>query len=681
MTRSETTSASKSNQADEKQKSNHTQEKYQSSTLEEALGIGAAINLRANKVYRYFTTKTIQFYREMDTFTIIQLVAVLALFAIFLIAPILNVMATAFQDEGLWSPFWFNYIFFVDKSYFPLYIFQHSDPSIFHQHPIGFIFQVRETPVIYDPAGNVLLIQGWDMGIIPNSIYVGLLTTLFSTLIGVSLAFIMARYDFRGKAVLRTLLLVPLLAIPFVGAIGIKRLLSVDGSFNLLFHEILHIWPTRIVLEGFAAVIFVQTLHFFSLTYLSSYSAFLNIDPTLEESAENLGAKGFGLFRKVTLPLALPGIEAGAILTFILSVEDLGTLVVYSGWPQVRKTLTFAIFNKIIAPTGDVQGVATAMGVILLLIAIIGFFFIRKYMSLRHYAMLSKGGTWNPRLTSSKWYHYLIFYGFIIAILSVALIPHAGIILLALAAPGSWGRTVLPSQFTLTNFGIVFIDPDIFGSIINSLVYSGTAVFIIILVGTSAAYIIARKNIPGRDWLDLLVTVPIALPGIVIAIGYLLFFSRDPFWSTFLSPLILGAPATLITMSYAIRKMPFTVRSTFAGLQQTHVELEEAASNLGASRFLVFRKIVIPLIGISILAGAMMSFVYCMSEVSTSLILGDIAAANGPITWKMYVIYNSLAMGPSLAAVMGIFLMILQIIVMAITNGILKKRSSALIGL
>jgi ABC-type Fe3+ transport system permease subunit len=457
--------------------------------------------------------------------------------------------------------------------------------------------------------------------------------------------------------------------------------MSVDGSFNLLFHEILHIWPSRIVLEGFAAVIFVQTLHFFSLTYLSAYSAFLNIDPTLEESAENLGAKGFGLFRKVTLPLALPGIEAGAILTFILSVEDLGTLVVYSGWPQVRKTLTFAIFNNIIAPTGDVQGVATAMGVILLLIAIIGFLFIRRYMSLRHYAMLSKGGTWNPRLSPSKWYHYLIFYGFIIGILTVALIPHAGIFLLALAAPGSWGRTVIPSQFTLANFGIIFIDPDIFGSIINSLVYSGTAVFIIILVGTSAAYLVARKNIPGKNWIDLLVTIPIALPGIVIAIGYLLFFSRDPIFSTFLSPLILGAPATLITMSYAIRKMPFTVRSTFAGLQQTHVELEEAASNLGASRFLVFRKIVIPLIGISILAGAMMSFVYCMSEVSTSLILGDISAANGPITWKMYVIYNALAMGPSLAAVMGIFLMILQIIVMAITNLVLKRRSAAMIGL
>ena len=519
------------------------------------------------------------------------------------------------------------------------------------------------------------------MGIIVNSLYSALLTTLFSTLIGVALAFIMARYDFRGKAILRTLLLVPLLAIPFIGAIGIQRFLSVDGSFNILFHEILGIWPTRIVLDGLMAVVFVQTLHFFSLTYLSSYSAFQNIDPTLEESAENLGAKGFTLFRKVTLPLALPGIEAGAILTFILSIEDLGTLVVYSGSSQVRKTLTFAIFSNIFAPNGTVEGVAVAMGVILLIIAAVGFFVIRKYMSLRHYAMLSKGGTWNPRLSPSKWYHYLIFYGFIITLLIVAFIPHAGIILLAFAAPGSWGRTVLPTQFTLQNFLFVFVDPDIFGSIVNSLVYSGVAAMVIVLIGTSAAYLVARKNIPGKGWIDLLVTIPIALPGIVIAIGYLQFFSKTPIISAFLSPLIAGAPAILLTMSYTVRKMPFTVRSTFAGLQQTHVELEEAASNLGASRLRVFGSIVLPLIGVSILAGVMMSFVYSMSEVSTSLVLGDINASYGPMTWKMYIVFSALAQGPSLAAVMGIFLMVLQIIVMASTNIILKKRTSALVGL
>ncbi len=681
MKESESPSSSQSNTDEEEQQRNTSERARDEASLDQVLGISAAMKLRVGRAKGYITAQASQLRRELDLFTSVQLIAVIVLFLIFLILPISYVMVSAFQVDGEWSLFWLQYIFYINKSYFPLHIVQQSGLSILQQHPIGIFFEIKERPIIYNPAGVVLVIQGVDMGIIMNSIYTGLLTTAFSTLIGVSLAFIMARFDFRGKAVLRTLLLVPLLAIPFVGAIGVKRLLSVDGSLNLLFYETLHIWPTRLVFEGFGAVILVQTLHFFSLTYLSAYSAFLNIDPTLEESAENLGAKGFTLFRKVTLPLALPGIEAGAILTFIMSIEDLGTLVVFSGSPQVRKTLTYAIFTNIFSPTGEVYGVALAMSVVLLIIAAVGFFFIRKYMSLRHYAMLSKGGTWNPRLTSCKWYHYIIIYGFIIALMSVALIPHIGIFLLAFAAPGSWGRTVIPTQFTFGNFGIVFVDPDIFGSIANSLIYSGIAVCIIVLIGTSAAYIVARKNIPGRDLLDLMVTIPIALPGIVIAVGYLLFFSQFPIFNLFLSPVISGAPAVLITMSYAVRKMPFTVRSTFAGLQQTHVELEEAASNLGASRTRVFRSIVLPLIGVSILAGAMMSFVYCMSEVSTSLVLGDIAASNGPLTWKMYTIYNALAMGPSLAAVMGIFLMILQITVMATTNVILKRQTSALVGL
>jgi len=616
--------------------------------------------------------------RELDPFSSIQLTTVLAVFALFLILPIATVMTSALLYQGVPSLFWINHIL-NNKYYFPLTIVYTPDFSPLHVHPVGFLFEVKEQPLYL--TGETLLIQGVDVGVIMNSLYVGLLTTAFSTLLGVALAFIMARYSFRGKTVLRTLLLIPLLSTPFVGAIGIQRLTSPMGSINILFYDILHIWPYRIVIDGLAAVIFIQTLHFFSLTYLSSYSAFLNIDPTLEESAENLGARGFTLFRKVTLPLALPGIEAGAILTFIMSIEDLGTPIVYEGSSQVRKTLAFAIFDNIFAPAGQVYEVATALGIIMLIIAIIGFFFIRRYMSLRSYAMLSKGGTWNPRLSPAKWYHYLIFYGFMIGLLSVALLPHIGVFLLAFAAPGSWGNTVIPTQFTMANFATVFIDPDIFNSIRNSLVYCTIAAIIIVVVGTSAAYLVARKNIPGKDWLDLLVTIPIALPGIVIAIGYLIFFSYAPVINSYLSPVIRGAPAILLTMSYTVRKMPFTVRSAFAGLQQTHVELEEAAFNLGAGRLRTFARIVLPLIGVSILAGAMMSFVYSMSEVSTSLVLGDISSTYAPITWKMKELLYGLAMGPSLAAVMGVFLMVLQIIVLATVNTVLKRRTAAMIGL
>ncbi len=644
----------------------------------------------------------------MDWFSNIQLIAVLVLFSLFLLAPIATVMLSAFTFEGTLSVYWISEVFAtyihwpmtqlfpglapiaeaVDglrnpltavESWATLEAIMGTNVVPLHYRQIGWLFEVQGQFIDWSERASAFYITGVDAGSIVNSLYAAFLTTIFATSIGVVLAFIMARYEFRGKTFLRIALLIPLLAIPFVGAVGLLRMISLDGTVNYFLYSF---FGFKIVIDGLAAVILVQTLHFFSLTYLSAYGAFQNIDPTLEESAENMGAKGFTLFRKVTLPLALPGIEAGAILTFILAIEDLGTLIVYEGSTQVKHTLTYQIFDNIWAPTGTVEGIATALGVLLLFIAMISFFFIRRYMSLRHYAMMSKGGTWNPRFTKAKWFHYLIFYGFIIAILAFALLPHLGVFLLAFAAPGSWGTgNPIPTEFWFGNFVRMFVDPEFFGSIVNSLVYSTVAIIIIIVVGTGAAYIVARKNIPGKEGLDLLVTMPIALPGIVIAIGYLIFFSNAPFLNLFLSPVLFFAPIFLITFSYTVRKFPFTVRSTYAGLQQTHVELEEAAQNLGASRVRVFFGIVLPIIGASILAGAMMSFVYCMSEVSTSIILGDINSTWGPITWKMQSALGALAMGQSMAAAMGVLLMTIQIIVMTIVNVVLKRRSEALIGI
>jgi ABC-type Fe3+ transport system permease subunit len=199
-------------------------------------------------------------------------------------------------------------------------------------------------------------------------------------------------------------------------------------------------------------------------------------------------------------------------------------------------------------------------------------------------------------------------------------------------------------------------------------------------LATGVAYIVARKKLPGMGALDLLVTIPIALPGIVIAMGYFLFFVRIPiFTNTILNPLI--TTVLLFFMALAVRKFPFTVRSTYAGLQQTNVELEEAAMNLGASRARTFAGIVIPLVAVSVLAGGMMSFVYCMSEVSVSLVLGGVQPLEAPLTWKMMDVLSQVAAGSHFAAVLGFLLMLIQIIIITIVNVVLKHRTEAMVGL
>jgi ABC-type Fe3+ transport system permease subunit len=601
--------------------------------------------------------------QELDRLTSIQLSLTLLTFIAFMVLPLLVVVYLAFFLDGRPSPYWFSLIF-SDPFYLP---FSAKATASFPYVE----FDWRIAGQILQWAGDTVYVSGLDFGVIINSLLVALFTTILSTIVGVAFAFIMARYSFPGKDILRPLLLVPLLSTPFVGAIGILRMIGRAGSLNNLFFETLGLLPFRIVLDGLTAVVFVQFLHFYSLVYLTTYSSLVNVDPSLEEQAENMGAKGFRLLRTVTFPLALPGIEAGAILTFILSIEDLGTPIVFQH-SLARKTLVYQIFSRVFSPTGQLDPLAPALSVILLIIAVVGFLVIRRYVSLRSYAMISKGGVWQPRMTKAGPLKCLLILVFSIIILSLSLIPHVGVLLLSFAQ--TWPDTILPTQFTLENYASLIQNPAISQSIANSLLYSGVAVMIIAVLGTSAAYVIARKNLPGMESLDSLITLPIAIPGIVLAIGYFTLFLGTP-----LSPIV--NPVPLLIVSYTIRKFPFTVRAAYAGLQQTHVNLEEVSWNLGASRTTTFRKITMPLIAVSILAGSMLSFVYAMSEVSTSIVLGGVNPTYAPVTWKIMDVLFQVGAGPFQAAVLGMLLMLTQIVIMTTVSVILKQRTATLAGI
>jgi ABC-type Fe3+ transport system permease subunit len=601
--------------------------------------------------------------QELDRLTSVQVSLTLITFMAFMVIPLLVVVYFAFFLDGRPSVYWFNLIF-RDSFYLP-FVFELSQSFPYLKLGWGISGQLVQI------AGDTVYITGPDFGVVANSLLVALFTTLLSTIVGVTFAFIMARYAFPGKDILRPLLLVPLLSTPFVGAIGILRMIGRAGSLNNLFYEMLGLLPYRIVFDGLAAVVIVQFLHFYSLVYLTTFSALVNIDPTLEEQAENLGSSGFRLFRTVTFPLALPGIEAGAILTFILSIEDLGTPIVFQH-SLARKTLVYQIFTRVFSPTGELDPIAPALSVILLMLALVGFLAIRRYVSLRSYAMISKGGVWQPRLTRPTGLKRLLIYAFSVTILALSMIPHVGVVLLSLAK--TWPDTILPTAFTWENYEALIENPAISASIGNSVFYSGLAVIFIAVLGTSAAYVVARKKLPGIEAFDSLVTMPIAIPGIVLAIGYFTLFLGTP-----LSPIL--NPVPLLIVSYAVRKFPFTVRAAFAGLQQTHVNLEEVSLNLGASRSATFLRITMPLIAVNILAGCMLSFVYAMSEVSTSIVLGGVNPNSAPVTWKIMDVLAQVGAGPFQAAALGVLLMVTQIVIMTTVSVILKQRTATLAGI
>lgn len=604
--------------------------------------------------------------RELDTLTGVQLIAVLVTFILFLILPLISVVAYSFTDPntGLPSLFHFQNLF-QDTNIWPWYF----DPG----SQQWYFFGDLRTVIV---GATDVTIQGWDLGAIINSIYVAIITTFFSVLLGVFLAFIVARYDFFGKSIIRTVLIFPILATPFVGAIGIKAFLGLNGLINNLFYDTLHLFPLQLQLKGLAAIIFVQSLSFFSLVYLNAYSSFMSIDPSLEEQAENLGAKGSKLFRSVTLPLAMPGIQAGAILTFILSIEDLGTPIVFQEDTQAAHTLAFQVFDSFASGSLGIDPKGPAIGIILLIFALSGFLAIRKYAGVRSYESGTKGGQWNPRVRRISNRTTVLLYAVLIPLLFLALIPQISVIMLSFAGPWA-SNSVLPTEWTLEHYSILTTYPAVTQSITFTLLYGAIATVIIVLLGTSAAYIIARRDIPGKTYFDLLVTSPIALPGIVIATGYFVLYYGTPFFPY-------DAPAFLIIMSYTVRKFPFTVRAAYAGLQSTPVVLEEASQNMGASKNQTFAKITMPLIGVSVLAGSLLSFVYSVSEVSTSLILGSLGPEQAPMTfWTKEVLasHSSSYSPANSAATLGVLMMAMQMTVITVTNKILGARSSAMTGI
>jgi ABC-type Fe3+ transport system permease subunit len=597
-----------------------------------------------------------KFRTEMDFLSWFQLIVIIVVFGLFLIAPLLTVVVGSFFPNGVLSLELITQLFNN-----PLYVpqWQPSD------------FQI----IVPSPATGTVAIWGIDMGVILNSLYVALIVTLISVVLGTGFAFIVARYDFTGKGILRTLLLFPMLSTPFIGAIGIKWFMGANGflnNFMFEFYEIFGLVWTRIEFRGLAAIILVQGLSLFSLVYLNAYSSFMGVDPALEEQAENLGATGFKLFRSVTLPLAMPGIQAGAILTFILSIEDLGTPIVYADDTQAQMNLAYQVFDSIAAESGSINPLGPAIGMLLLVFALSGFMAIRRYASLRSYAAGSKGGQWNPRTRQLSRRTTLMLYLVVIPVMFFALIPQISVILLSVS---EYRSSALLPPLTLDHYAIL-MQTDIQGAIFRTLGYAAIATFATVLLGVSAAYIISRRDIPGKTALDMLVTSPIALPGIVIAAGYFTLFYNTPFFPA-------SAPMFIIIMSFAVRKFPFTVRAAFAGLQQTPVALEEASLNVGASKNATFGKIVVPLIGVSVLAGGLLSFVYSVSEVSTSLLLGGANYSQAPLTFWIDQVNRGLppTFGVGPAACLGVVMMVLQMIVIAATNAILKTRASAMTGI
>lgn len=505
-----------------------------------------------------------------------------------------------------------------------------------------------------------------------NSALMACTTTSVCMLIALPLAVLSAKYTYPFKSVFSALILVPMILPPFVGALGMQAILGREGALNSLLGTHADIIGSA----KFWGCVIVDALHLYPVIYLNATAALANLDPALEEAADNLGCGPVRRFTRITLPLIRPGLFAGATIVFVWSFTELGTPLIFD--------YTAVVPVKIFTGLKEIENSPQpyALVVVMLALAVLIYAIGKGVFGRRGYAMYSKAaraGGERPLSGVPAW----LATGLFTLITLLALLPHIGVILTSIAAPGRWYQSVLPTEFTTSNFTQALSHPDAFTSIVNSLKLSAIAVVLSTLLGVLIAYTIVRTNVRGRQVLDALSMLPLAVPGLVVSFGYVAMTLRWPFGTdaqghhnplSFIS--VLGAtpaPFALIVVAYAIRRVPYIVRSAVAGLEQTSGELEEAAMNLGATRFTAVRRVILPLIMANLIAGALLAFSFSMLAVSEPLILAQ-QQSDFPLTRAIYAFMNRLGDGPSIASAMGVWGMALLTVTLAGASLILGKK-------
>lgn len=489
-----------------------------------------------------------------------------------------------------------------------------------------------------------------------NSLYVAAMAVVVSSIFALPLAYFTTRFNFGGALLIQTLGFVPLIMPPFVGAVAMTLLFGANGSVNLLLDEWLGF--TIPFMEGLNGVIFVESVHYFPFILINLSAALLNIDREMEESAQNLGASGFRLFKRIVFPLAMPGYVAGASLVFLKVFDDLGTPLLLN-------------VNKMLAPQAYLRitsiGISDPMGYVIsvILVAISLMALWASFLALRgkDYATIQKGGGGLMKRDLRPW-EKVACYAIVIFILLLVLSPHLGLMLLSFGT--IWSYAVMPDGFTWAHYVNVFASSTQY--ITNTLLYAGLAALIDVILGTAIAYIVLRTGLVGRKWLDYAAMGAVAVPGVVLGIGYLrTFYAFDV-------PIIDKPLATwwvIIVVALAIRRLPYALRACMAALEQLSVMLEEAAENLGATKSRTVRRIVVPLMSGGILAGFVTSFATASVELSATIMLVS-AESDAPLAYGIYEFMQSAA-GRGPGAALGIIAVLIVGIGTYVSHRIIER--------
>jgi iron(III) transport system permease protein len=495
-----------------------------------------------------------------------------------------------------------------------------------------------------------------------RSVLLGLATVVTTSILGVIIAFLLVRYEFTGRGLFSYLTIIPIIMPPLVGVLGFVFILGRAGTVNVLLMDYLGLKEPINFMYGIHGVLLVETLHLFPLMTLNILDSLSKIDPSLEEAAESVGSRGWRRIKDITLPLTTPGFVTGALLVFIWTIADFATPLVVGIQdllaPQAYLNIVQFVNVRLFKMGIVISAIMVVMAIIFLIAA-------KKYVAIKDYSSLAYSQVERKRLSPPA---NALVVVFITVVLIFAFIPYFGIFLDAFGK--AWSLTALPETFHLQAFKRVIIETPKF--IVNTIIYASGATLICLVFGVPIAWILARTNLPGRQSLDSLVTLILALPGTAIGVAYIRAYREDiPFTET--SLLSMGL---IIAIVLGVRRLPYTVRGTYASLLIVHKSFEEAAQSVGAQRLKTFKDITIPLIWKGILVGALYSFILALQESSATLLLtvpGKEVLAVG--------IFNFYTSGSrNEAAALGFILLVVGALCFIIINRLAGNRQGGVFG-
>lgn len=446
-----------------------------------------------------------------------------------------------------------------------------------------------------------------------NSLVIALGTTVFSTVIGVFFAWLIARTDLPFKRLMKAMFMVPFMLPSFICAMAWKVLLSPRaGYINKLFMALFHLDSAPIDIMSLGGIIAIETMYLFPFVFLQVSGALERMDPTLEESARISGAGLLTITSKITLPLVMPSIAAGALLVCLYSLAHFGVPAIL-GTEKGIYNIPTKIYERIYASGGSFEAIRT--GTILSAILVISAALILKIQN----SLLKKGRfqiiagkSMRPVVLKLRGLKIPMLTISVLYILITVVLPTVTIFLIG--GLKTYGLPFFLKNMTWDNYFEIFRWKMTKDAIWNSVFLSVGAAFVTMLAGVMISYVIVKMKVRGKFALEFLGVLPFSLPGTVIALGCILTWSGR-------FGINLYNTAGIIFVAYIARYMAFAIKSNSAALEQVSDSLEEASRSCGATHWQTLKNIVVPLIRPGMISAFFLIFLPALRELTTSVLL------------------------------------------------------------